>query len=128
MIESDCPRHDEVRIAAVAGMWPPELSAHAATCGRCQETVLVSRGLSGLAQVDAERAGPVPDARETFLRSRLTAQIEEEQDLLERSARPLFLAHLLAIGVALAAFTWLGRGHAVGLGALASLPLIWMDE
>jgi len=146
MIENECPRHDEVHTAARAGVWPPELTAHAAACARCQETIFVSRGLFGLARVDAERAGPLPDARSTFLRSRLVARIEEEEDLVERAARPLLVANLLAIGAVLAALAWLG-GYAstampelvpwkplswslasVGLGALASRRLIWMDE
>ena len=118
MIETGCPRENEVLDAVATGSFTDELRIHALECSECTELVLVagfmSRGAEKLGNI-----GPIPDADYLWWR----ANLEQRQLRAQRATGIITLVQRIGIVVGgLVAFLLL-RGIAPRLvDWLAGLP------
>ncbi len=97
-----CSHMVEIRDALIAGQWPhavaPELRAHAATCTRCAQEVLITQHLH-VAKTSAMAAAPPAAPGLLWWR----AQLRRRNAALEQANRPIAAAQLFAIAITAAA-------------------------
>ena len=91
-----CSHLDEIRQALTAGQWPhaaaPELRAHAASCNRCTQEILITTHLQqarSAAIASAQRGTP------SVLWWR--AQLLRRNTAVERASRPIAAAQIFAL-------------------------------
>jgi hypothetical protein len=105
-----CSRLDEVRQALIAGHWPqasaPELRAHAETCARCSQEVLITQHLQ-LARAEAI-ASTCPGTPSLLW---LRAQARRRTAALERAGRPLAAAQIFALVLVAATIVGMVASH-----------------
>jgi hypothetical protein len=91
-----CSRLDEIRQAMIDGHWPqaspPDLRAHAATCSRCAQEILLTQHLQ-LARAEAVASANPGTPSLLWLR----AQARRRTAALERAGRPLAAAQIFAL-------------------------------
>lgn len=118
---SECTREAELLEASHSGVWPEELSAHAAHCPACQELAAVM-GL--LLAAPSPTQSELPSAGLLWWKGQLQAQRERT----ERAQRPMAVAEACAVaGVAAAMLLLAGTSWMlVALAAaVVALPLSW---
>jgi hypothetical protein len=90
-----CAHLDEVRQSLAAGQWPhaaaPELRAHAQTCTRCAQEILLTTHFQ---QARANTIAAAQPGTPSLLWWR--AQLRRRNAALTRAARPLAAAHVFA--------------------------------
>ncbi|WP_263417053.1 hypothetical protein [Terriglobus albidus] len=92
-----CARLEEVRHALSQGHWPqacPELQAHARTCARCTEEVLVTKHLQMLR---AQSIATVQPGSASLLWWK--AQARRRSAMLQQMERPLLAGQLVALAI-----------------------------
>lgn len=114
-----CAHLAEVRQSLAAGHWPhaaaPELRAHAESCTRCAQEVLLTT------HFQAARSETIPAAQPAAA-SLLwwRAQLRRRNAALTRAARPIAAAQIFALAVVLIAMAALIASHWHSLLALAT--------
>ncbi len=91
-----CAHLDEVRHALTAGQWPhaaaPELRAHAASCNRCAQEILITTYLQQARSAAIASAQP---GTPSVLWWR--AQLLRRNTAVERASRPIAAAQIFAL-------------------------------
>lgn len=123
-----CSHLAEIRQALIAGQWPqavtPELRAHAATCNRCTQEILITQHLFAAKTTAAAAAqNQAPHAAPALLWWR--AQLRRRNAALAQASRPIAAAQFFAIAITAAAAIGLIVTHwdsIVGRAANAPAP------
>ena len=122
MRRTECLREPDAFEAAALGQWPDriddDLRAHVGTCAACAEVIAVTLALQEERR-EAVRSTSIPRAELVWWRAERRAR----EEAARAAARPIALAHLVAVACAGAAslmliggvFGWL-RIWAAGLG------------
>ena len=97
-----CSRLDEVRTALAQGHWPEacaaDLRAHAETCNRCAQEILLTTHLQQDRATTITSAQPVPASLLWW-----RAQVRRRNAALERAGRPIAAAQIFALVITAAA-------------------------
>ncbi len=107
---STCSHLEEIRQSLAAGHWPsaaaPELRAHAETCTRCAQEILLTTHFQQ-ARVDTIAAAQPTTPSLIWWR----AQLRRRNAALTRAGRPIAAAQIFALAVALLAIAALIATH-----------------
>ena len=96
-----CPREKEIAALVRSGYWPqasdPALLAHADSCARCTDFLLVSEAFQA-ARVSSIQNAPLAAPGLIWWR----AQIRRRNEAVERISKPVTRAQIFALGINLA--------------------------
>ena len=105
-----CSHLDEIRQALTAGHWPhgaaQELHAHAATCNRCAQEILITTHLQQARTATIASVQPITSSLLWW-----RAQLRRRNAAVERAGRPLAAAQVFALIIAVVAVTGLLAAH-----------------
>ena len=105
-----CSHLDEVRHALTAGQWPhaaaPELRAHAVTCNRCTQEILITTHLQQARTTTIASVQPTTPSQLWW-----RAQLRRRNAAVERAGRPIAAAQVFALIIVVIAVTGLLAAH-----------------
>ena len=105
-----CSRLDEVRSALAQGHWPEacaaDLRAHAETCTRCAQEILLTTHLQQDRAATIASAQPIAPSLLWW-----RAQVRRRNAALERAGRPLAAAQIFALVIATAVIVRIFAAH-----------------
>lgn len=114
-----CAHLEEIRHSLAAGHWPhaaaPELRAHAESCSRCAQEVLLTTHFQA---ARSEIIPVVQPAAASFIWWR--AQLRRRNAAITRAARPIAAAQIFALAAVLIAMAALLASHWQSILALAT--------